>query len=411
MSNFLTNKQYIYDTFLSGSSSLTLDYYKKGTPNLTLTNKKYYMYGTRKRSFFQQNGVDIGSLFQYDAVTYVNVLGGSYNIYPWGTNNTLFQNARWIWTTAHANISSPGADNGIFYWYYYSFYYSGQSNTGKIHGICDNTALMFFNNGSAIASGSWNQGANGVTTNADISIVKGLNYIRVAAYNAGSGTTDVNGLIFRLYTGYFGDTVGTADTLTFFDTATLQKSGTGIIIFTNIKTATNDYVPLDFSKDLYSVIWYGIFYSDYTGTWTFSLNSDDASYMWIGPNADSGYTTSNANIRNPGLHGMNTVSCTVDLFSGQYYPIRIVFGENYGGDNCIFTCANPNLTATSDFTGRFFAPSTNASGLMVTVYDSGGINIANTNTEWVYSTIVSPYNTTSNYNNSAGALVFNQNAT
>ncbi len=80
-------------------------------------------------------------------------------------------------------------------------------------------------------------------------------------------------------------------------------------------------------------------------------------------------------------------------------------------DNCTVTCARPGLTETSDFTGRFFAPSANAAGLMVAVYDSGGTNIANTNSNWTFSTIVSPNNTKANYSNTVGALTFNANAT
>jgi len=420
MSYFLTNQKNIYTTFLTGPLTVPLNYYKTISNNEQLTNKLYYIHGTRKRSFFLENGVDIGSLLQYDTVTYVFLLGTTYNTYPWGINPIVFQYANWIWSTAHANISSPGSTDGKFYWFYYSFYYSGEANTGKIHGICDNTGLMFFNNSSGIATGSWNQGINGVTTNANISIVKGINYIRVAAFNYGSGTTNVSGLNYTIYTGYYGETVnstpiGSNDNLGFFTTAPLppvQTSGSGIVNFTDINTSTGGYVPLDNTKSEYSVMWSGIFYSDYTGDWTFSITSDDASYMWIGSNANSGYTKENANIKNGGLHGMFKVTnSSISLISGQYYPIRIVFGENFGGDNCTVTCARPGLTETSDFTGRFFAPSSNGTGLMVAVYDAGGRNIANTNSNWTYSTTASPNNTIDNYSNSAGALPFNANAT
>lgn len=383
---------------------IPLNHYLINTSQQLDNNFSLYKYGTRKKSYFRENGVDIGSLFQVDAETFVNILGGSYNIYPWGINSTLFQNANWIWATANANISSPGSDAGIFYWFYYSFYYSGEPNTGKIHGICDNIALIFFNNSTSIEiSGGWNQGASGTTTNANISIVKGLNYIRVAAYNIGSGTTNVSGLNVTIYSGYY------ADDISFFNTAISTYNGTGITDFTSINTATNGNKIIN-EQDLYSVMWYGIFYSDYTGTWTFSITSDDASYMWIGDIAISGYTTTNATLNNGLVHGFVTVTGSVNLTAGQFYPIRIVFGENYGSDNCVFTYSRNGSASSSDFTGKFLTPPYNPAGLMISVYDSGGTNIANTNSKWTFSTTSSPYNTTTNYSNPAGALIYNQNA-
>jgi hypothetical protein len=76
--------------------------------------------------------------------------------------------------------------------------------------------------------------------------------------------------------------------------------------------------------------------------------------MWIGPNASSGYTTSNANLNNAGLHAMVLKTTTVSLTSGQYYPFRIIFGEFTGGDNCTFYYSRNASANSYNFTGKFF---------------------------------------------------------
>jgi hypothetical protein len=72
----------------------------------------------------------------------------------------------------------------------------------------------------------------------------------------------------------------------------------------------------------------------------------------------------NANVNNGGLHGVVERSGTVSLVAGQYYPIRIQFGENGGGDNMIVSFSNPGLTKTSDGQGFFYTapPPTTMSG-------------------------------------------------
>lgn len=136
-------------------------------------------------------------------------------------------------------------------------------------------------------------------------------------------------LPFRMYSGYF------ADVPTWFATAVpLVVSGTssGITGSTStIATATNGLIPVGSSNAL-SVEWYGLFFPPLgTGNYTFSLTTDDAGYMWIGSNAVSGYTTSNATIQNGGLHGSLEVTAVVSLVAGQYYPMRIQFGNGSTG--------------------------------------------------------------------------------
>jgi hypothetical protein len=65
---------------------------------------------------------------------------------------------------------------------------------------------------------------------------------------------------------------------------------------------------------------------NYTGTWTFSMYSDDYGLLWIGTNAIAGYTTTNALI----VANVNTVTATINLVADSYYPIMIMYGNNSG---------------------------------------------------------------------------------
>ena len=97
-----------------------------------------------------------------------------------------------------------------------------------------------------------------------------------------------------------------------------------------------------------------------TETHTFYLSSDDGSYMWIGANALSGFTTSNANINNGGGHGPVEVSVAVSMTAGIYYPVRIQYGESGGGDILTFSYSTATITKTTTVTGKvFYNPVTN----------------------------------------------------
>jgi hypothetical protein len=160
-----------------------------------------------------------------------------------------------------------------------------------------------------------------------------------------TGATN-NGLAWSLYNGYFADNVN-------YFTGTPVTSGI-VTSIPSINSGTGGYVPANGSLEYYSVQWIGYFLSNYTGTWTFYTNSDDASYLWIGPNASSGFTAANATVNNSGLHAMVERSGTVSLVAGQYYPIRIQFGENGVGDNMIVSFGNPGLAKTTNGQGFFY---------------------------------------------------------
>jgi hypothetical protein len=125
------------------------------------------------------------------------------------------------------------------------------------------------------------------------------------------------GLLKRRYDqGYFYDDP------TWFDGKTPDSSGAD----TTLHIETN--------ADNYSIVWTGYFVVPTTGIYRFATTSDDSSFLWLGNNAVSGYTTSNAIVNNGGLHG-NTWAYSPNYYqmtAGDYYPMRVMFGELSGGD-------------------------------------------------------------------------------
>lgn len=137
------------------------------------------------------------------------------------------------------------------------------------------------------------------------------------------------------YTGYHGDDVA------FTDTATATAT-----------TTANDFVISSIVENT-TVLYTGYLLATYTGTWTFVLSSDDASYLWIGNTAVSGYTTSNelatASYLGPGTG-------TISLTAGEYYPIRLLYGNGPSEGYLSLTYAHTGQATTNNFTGKLFSP-------------------------------------------------------
>ena len=153
------------------------------------------------------------------------------------------------------------------------------------------------------------------------------------------------GLFKTTYSGYF------ADNVSFFATATPTTYGANPA--TSVQTTTISE-PSSNDGSNFSVQWLGYFLPSTTETYTFFTSSDDASYVWVGSNAVSGFTTGNATVNNGGLHGNQERSGTASLTTGVYYPIRIQFGEQGGGDVMTFNYSTPTITKTTTVTGRVF---------------------------------------------------------
>ena len=155
----------------------------------------------------------------------------------------------------------------------------------------------------------------------------------------------VAGLYKTTYAGYFADDVG------FFATATPTTYGTNPA--TSVQTTAISEAGSDDGSN-FSIQWLGYFLPATTETYTFFTASDDASYVWVGSNALTGFTTANAIVNNGGAHAVQEASGTISLTSGVYYPIRIQFGEAGGGDALTFNYSTPTITKTTNVTGRVF---------------------------------------------------------
>jgi hypothetical protein len=145
------------------------------------------------------------------------------------------------------------------------------------------------------------------------------------------------GLYYRRYSGYFNDNVS------WFATASLVAE--------QVMTSP---ISDGFSGDLFSVEWLGWFLSAYSETHTFYTTSDDASYLWVGPEALSGFTTSNAIVNNGGLHAPQERSGSIALVANTYYPMRIQFGENTGGDDMSVSVSSSSIGKTTNLSPYIF---------------------------------------------------------
>ena len=120
----------------------------------------------------------------------------------------------------------------------------------------------------------------------------------------------------------------------------------------------------------YSWMFTGYFTPPTTGTYTFYTNSDDGSYVWVGPEALTGLTTANAVVKNGGVHGAQEISGTISLNAGQTYPVRIIFGDQGSYGLLTFSWAGPGIAKNTDLSQYFTVNETGfASNL---IYRSGG---------------------------------------
>jgi hypothetical protein len=159
------------------------------------------------------------------------------------------------------------------------------------------------------------------------------------------------GLYKTTYAGYHSENPA------FFATATPATYGANPA--TSIQTTIIQEPSSDDGSN-FSVQWLGYFKPITTETYTLFILSDDGSYLWIGANALSEFTTANANINNGGAHGSQERSGSVALTAGIYYPIRMQFGEIGGGDVFRFTYSTPTITKTTNVTDLvFYNPATN----------------------------------------------------
>jgi len=100
----------------------------------------------------------------------------------------------------------------------------------------------------------------------------------------------------------------------------------------------------------------GYFLAPATGEFTFFINSDDASYLFLGPDAGppANEDLDNAVVQNGGRHGATERSGTFNLINGQYYKLYAIFGNDTGPGTAVFSYSGPSIAKTTDFSGKLF---------------------------------------------------------
>lgn len=175
-----------------------------------------------------------------------------------------------------------------------------------------------------------------------ISIGSGVKITSVQPYDPGGSiilTGGLPGLYRRIYNGYFGDNPR------WFDTASLRYRG---VSYPTVGLSGFD------TGDLFSVQWLGYFKPVTTGLHTFYTNSDEGSYLWIGANAVSKYKLNNALVKNGGLHTATEKRAATLLTAGQYYPIRLQYGEYYGAQVMSLAYSSDAAEKTTNFTNMIY---------------------------------------------------------
>jgi hypothetical protein len=154
-----------------------------------------------------------------------------------------------------------------------------------------------------------------------------------------------NGLYGIRYSGYFNDVV------TWFATASPHGN-------VNQLTQINNFTS---NADFYSWQWLGYFKPSSDESYTFYTSSDDSSLLWVGNNAISNFSLSNLTVDNRGLHATQERSSTpISLVAGTYYPIRLQFGENAGGDVVTLNFSTATISKTTNGLGYYYYnPATN----------------------------------------------------
>lgn len=207
----------------------------------------------------------------------------------------------------------------------YAFTFTLPNNTQPVAGVASATAFepdpdATNNNGVA----STMQVATTVTLPAGTGTCTGTTY---------DGSTATQGLFAEYFKGYF------FDVLTFFDSPKVadMKRSEGNVNY----TANNAWGDLSAAygsgsvtnPDQYSARYRGYLTITTAGSYTFTLYSDDAAYLWLDNSARANpLVVANAAVNDGNQHGAQSVTSVPITMQAGAHPLLALYGEN-GGDN------------------------------------------------------------------------------
>lgn len=100
-----------------------------------------------------------------------------------------------------------------------------------------------------------------------------------------------------------------------------------------------------------SVEWVGYFKAATTETYTFTLNSDDRSRLWIGPSASVIIPTIATQLV---TSLASPASASISLTSGSYYAMRLQYTSHAAPDYFTASFRTPTISETTNFTNYTF---------------------------------------------------------
>jgi hypothetical protein len=181
-------------------------------------------------------------------------------------------------------------------------------------------------------------------------------YIKSGGGGAGKLTIPLykDGLYGKRYIGYYPDNGGVNAFQTLprsTGTNSVHNDEEATVDFYNF--TSSDILPGNGGYDNYSWQWTGYFKAPYTDDFVFRIaHVDDAVDLWVGDNAISGFTSENRTAG--GLYMADNTSDPIHMIGGQYYPVRLQFGEASGADQFILEYSSSYESNVSNFQGRFF---------------------------------------------------------
>jgi hypothetical protein len=169
-------------------------------------------------------------------------------------------------------------------------------------------------------------------------------------WNSSSISNPVVGLWRRAYTG------------TALDGTNFDNNFPGL--YTQRQSLLDPYVGFGSADDgetNYTMEWLGYFKPAVDGDFIFAQAVDDYAYFWIGQDAVSGFTNTNAF-----LDGSSGPPAKLTMLAGKYYPVRIRYTENQGGNEYALVSGLNNTlmrnNSNTAATGQFYTDGNTSSG-------------------------------------------------